>query len=47
MSLFSPKSNGYLGVDIGADGIKLVQLNKTKGRPQLWTYGMVKEKMNI
>lgn len=47
MSLFSSQPHGYLGVDIGADGIKLVQLNKTKGRPQLWTYGMVKEKMNI
>lgn len=47
MSLFSSKPTAFLGVDIGADGIKLVQLNKTKGRPQLWTYGMVKEKMNV
>lgn len=47
MSLFANKPTAYLGVDIGADGIKLVQLNKTKGRPQLWTYGMVKEKMNV
>ncbi len=39
MSLFS-KDNGFLGVDIGAYGIKMVQLNKAKGRPQLWTYGI-------
>lgn len=46
MSLFS-KQSGFLGVDIGAYGIKLVQLNKTKGRPQLWTYGIADGVMDI
>lgn len=46
MSLFS-KQEAYLGVDIGAGGIKLVELRKTKGRPQLWTYGIAEEKLDI
>lgn len=46
MSLFS-KDNGFLGVDIGAHGIKLVQLNKAKGRPQLWTYGIADGAIDI
>lgn len=37
----------YLGVDIGADGIKLVELRKNKGRPQLWTYGIVERELDI
>lgn len=39
MGLFG-SDNQHLGIDIGAHGIKVVQLKKTKGRPQLWTYGM-------
>lgn len=46
MSLFH-KDDSHLGVDIGAHGIKLVELKKTKGRPQLWTYGIIDEKLNI
>ncbi len=46
MSVFSHHES-YLGVDIGANGIKLVELRKTKGRPQLWTYGMVDEPLDI
>lgn len=46
MGLFS-KAEAYLGVDIGAGGIKLVELHKTKGRPQLWTYGIANEEMDI
>ena len=46
MGLFN-KNEGYLGVDIGAHGIKLVELKKTKGRPQLWTYGMIHESLDI
>lgn len=46
MSLFSHHES-YLGVDIGANGIKLVELRKSKGRPQLWTYGMVDEPLDI
>ena len=46
MGLFS-KSEAYLGIDIGAHGIKLVEFHKTKGRPQLWTYGMADEPLDI
>lgn len=46
MSLFK-KQDSYLGVDIGAHGIKLVELKKTKGRAQLWTYGIAKEPLDI
>lgn len=44
---FMKKSENYLGVDIGAGGIKFVELKKTKGRPQLWTYGMIEEALDI
>jgi type IV pilus assembly protein PilM len=47
MALFSQQSESYLGVDIGAGGIKLVELRKTKGRPQLWTYGYVEEALDV
>lgn len=47
MSLFGEKIQSYIGVDIGAEGIKLVELRATKGRPQLWTYGLAQEKMAI
>ena len=40
MSLFR-KKDSYVGVDIGANGMKLVELHKAKGRAQLWTYGIV------
>jgi len=46
MSLFK-KTEAYLGIDIGAHGIKLVELHKTKGRPQLWTYGIAEENLDI
>ncbi len=46
MGIFSNKE-AYLGVDIGAHGIKLVELRKTKGRPQLWTYGLADKELNI
>lgn len=46
MGLFS-KTEAYLGVDIGAHGIKLVELRKTKGRPQLWTYGILDQDLDI
>jgi type IV pilus assembly protein PilM len=40
MSLFgAPKLQSYLGVDIGAGGIKLVELANEKGRARLVTYG--------
>src|SRR3989338_6256531 len=46
MSFFS-KTESYLGVDIGAHGIKLVELRKTKSRPQLWTYGILDQTLDI
>lgn len=46
MSLFS-QNESYLGVDIGSGGIKLVELKKSKGRPQLWTYGILEEPLDI
>ena len=46
MSLFQ-KEESYLGVDIGAGGIKIVELKKTKGRPQLWTYGILNKSLDI
>ena len=40
MSLFGKKQKGgYLGVDIGASSIKLVELENEKGRARLMTYG--------
>ena len=40
MGLFGgPKKDSYLGVDIGAGGIKLVELSNEKGRATLLTYG--------
>ena len=46
MGLFSNKES-YLGVDLGAGGIKLVELKKTKGRAQLWTYGIAEKNLDI
>ncbi len=40
MSLFKQKIESYVGVDIGAQSMKVVELRRTKGRPQLWTYGL-------
>lgn len=40
MGLFSTKS-GYLGIDVGTSGIKLVEFAASKGRPQLVTYGSI------
>lgn len=41
------KSESSLGVDIGAGGIKLLELRKNKGRPQLWTYALVDQALDI
>ncbi|MFA6427480.1 MAG: pilus assembly protein PilM [Candidatus Magasanikbacteria bacterium] len=46
MGFFS-KTESYLGIDIGANGIKVVELRKNKGRPQLWTYGIVDKAMDV
>lgn len=39
MGLFGPKKQSYLGVDLGAGGIKVVELKNEKGRARLVTYG--------
>lgn len=39
MGLFGPKKQSYVGVDLGAGGIKLVELLNEKGRARLYTYG--------
>ncbi|MFA5211112.1 MAG: pilus assembly protein PilM [Patescibacteria group bacterium] len=47
MSLFKNKVESYLGVDIGSNGIKLVEIKKTKNRPQLWTYAILDKKLDV
>lgn len=47
MGLFTKPEQSYLGIDIGAHGMKLVELKKAKGRPQLWTYGILDEALDI
>jgi type IV pilus assembly protein PilM len=39
MGLFGPKKISYVGADIGAGGMKLVELQNEKGRARLLTYG--------
>lgn len=39
MGLFGPKKISYIGADVGAGGIKLVELQNEKGRARLLTYG--------
>lgn len=46
MGLFQ-KTESCLGVDIGAQGMKLVEIKKAKGRPQLWTYGILDQPLDI
>lgn len=38
---FKPKS--YLGIDLGAGGVKIVELQEQKKRPVLFTYGMTSD----
>lgn len=45
--MFFSKPKSYLGVDLGAHGIKLVELEEEKNRPVLFTYGNSTEKKNI
>ena len=44
---FLKKTESSLGVDIGSSGIKLLELRKNKGRPQLWTYALVDQPLDI
>ncbi|MBI2050614.1 MAG: pilus assembly protein PilM [Parcubacteria group bacterium] len=41
LNLFKSKISSYLGIDIGTNSIKLVELESVGGRPRLVTYGMV------
>ncbi len=41
------KSKSHLGIDIGAGGIKLVELRYEKKRPVLFTYGFTKENNDV
>jgi type IV pilus assembly protein PilM len=43
MGLFSSKPNSYLGVDIGGQSLKLVELVNEKGRAKLRTYGVAEK----
>ena len=40
MFLFKEKPKSYLGVDIGASAVKLVELEKEEGRYKLKNYGI-------
>ncbi len=41
MGFFSKKQFSFVGVDIGASSMKMVELTKERGRPRLRTYGSV------
>lgn len=41
MGLFSKKEQSFVGIDVGASSMKLVELTKERGRARLRTYGSV------
>lgn len=45
--MFWSKPKTRLGVDLGAGGIKLVELKKIKGRPVLNTYGLTSQPQDV
>lgn len=47
MGLFSSKPKSYLGVDVGAGGIKIVELKSEKNRPVLFTYGLTSDYRDV
>jgi type IV pilus assembly protein PilM len=47
MSLFSKKISSFLGIDLGTESIKFVELDKFSGRPRLITYGLVEVESNV
>ncbi len=47
LNLFKTKISSFLGIDIGTDSIKLVELESVAGRPRLVTYGMVEIESSI
>jgi len=45
--MFFSKPKSVLGVDIGAGGIKIVELQKNKNRPVLFTYGLATGRSDV
>ncbi len=41
------KPQSFLGVDIGAGGVKVVEIKKVKERPVLFTYGLTSDASNV
>lgn len=41
------KPKAFLGVDLGADGVKLVELREQKKRPMLFTYALAAEPQDV
>lgn len=44
---FFLKNQSYLGIDIGMGSIKIVELKNNKGKPQLVTYGIAEQSVDI
>ncbi len=47
MGLFGTKKISYIGADLGAGGIKLVELQNEKGRGRLTTYGFTERSIEL
>lgn len=47
MSLFKKKSSSYLGVDLGTNSIKFVELERAGGRLRLVNYGLAEAESNV
>ena len=45
--MFGLKPKTCLGIDLGAGGIKLVELKLEKKRPVLFTYALTSEKQDV
>lgn len=45
--MFFSKPQSYLGIDLGAGGVKLVELKKEKNRPLLYTYGLTSATQDV
>lgn len=45
--MFFSKPQSFLGVDLGAGGVKLVELRKEKNRPMLVTYGLTSAAQDV
>lgn len=44
---FSKSAKSYIGIDIGSDSIKMIELSKENNRPKLLTYGYAENLKNI